>query len=279
MFGGAVFRLAVVPRQVDLDASAARTLSIMRAATLVAALSGITWLVATMANITGDVADLDRDTLHAFFLETAFGPHEIARLVLLAALVAFVRAPMSARLRLPAIASTSGLLLVGQAWLGHAAENGGTLRGTVMIVCYAAHVLAGAAWIGSLPWLLLAVVDGRGRPDAAGLRSLLLRYGRLAATAAGVVIVSGVANMAFHAGFSPRALLTQPYGQILAGKITIVAAVLMLAGANRFVLMPALARGATDGVRTLARSIGIEGLLALLVLGGAAVLGVLPPLR
>lgn len=286
MFGCAFFWLSPIPgpaARVDLRWSAARTTSILRVAAPVALASGFAWLLATIANMTGAFAEvLDRETLRAFFFETAFGPLEAERLVLLAMLVALALAPLNATPRLAGLAITSGLLLVSQAWLGHAAEDGGTLYGTVMIVCYAAHVLAGAVWLGGLPPLLLALVELRGLTDAAAaIQSLLSRYSLMAFVAVSAIVVSGIANTAFHAGLALPALALAPYGQILIVKIVIVAAVLTSAGYTRFVLMPAVERGATAAtrLRMLSWSIGVECALAVLVLGCAAVLGIMPPIR
>ena len=283
-FGCAFFWLSPVPgsmRAADLRWSSAKTVSIVGIAAPLAFASGIAWLLATIANVTGALADVaDRETLRAFFFETAFGPLEVERLILLAVLVALALAPMRARSRFAGIAATSALLLVSQAWLGHAAEDGGTLHGTVMIVCYAAHVLAGAAWIGGLPPLLLVLVELRGSgAAAAAIQPLLSRYSLLAFVAASVVVVSGIANTAFHAALAPLALIKAPYGQVLLAKVVVVALVLALAGYNRFVLMPALERGATAARTTtsLLGSIGVECALAVVVLSCAAVLGVMPP--
>ena len=81
---------------------------------------------------------------------------------------------------------------------------------------------------------------------------------------------------------APRRLLDEAYGQILLVKVGLVAIMLALAGYNRFVLMPGLERApdpsiARDG--RLYRSIGVECVLGLLVLGCAAVLGITPPIR
>ena len=207
----------------------------------------------------------------------------MGRLVLLAFLAGLAFAPLRVRFRMAAVAATSGLLLVSQAWLGHAAEDGGTLYGAAMIGSYATHVLASAAWVGGLPPLLLAISELRGgAKPAARIAHLLSRYSLMAFLAVTLILVSGVANTSFHAGLAPRRLFDEAYGQILLVKVGLVAIMLALGGYNRFILMPRLER--TPGASMardsrLYRSIGVECVLGLLVLGCAAVLGITPPIR
>lgn len=289
LFGGSFFWLYMGPERwaggpAGLPWSIRRTTQLIRIAAPIAALSGLVWLDATIANMTGAFAGVvDPTTLHAFFFETAFGPLAVARLILLAAVVAFAILPMRARLRFAAVAVASALLLVSQAWLGHAAEGGDTLYGTAMIVAYAAHVLAGAAWVGGLPPLLLAIVEQRRRgysdPRAGTLR-LLSRYSAMAVLAVSVIVLSGIANTAFRVGLAFGALAPTAYGKVLFVKLGIVTVMLALAAFNRFAMMPRLRLAPSASpiwLFALRASIALEGALGLAVLGAAAVLGITPP--
>lgn len=267
VFGDALFWRVVAPSS-SCPASAVRAASVVRAAAWIAAISGLAWLGTTIVSVTGDLAGIgDRDALHAFFFETSFGPVELGRLALLAALVA-----AASRSGLVA-AVLAAALLVSQAWLGHAAEGGATWRGDAMIAAYGAHMLAGAAWLGSLPALLFAIrellADGR-----AALADLLARYSTMAAPAVAVIVASGLANTTFHV-HGLDALAHSTYGRVLAAKLTLVAAMLAIAVANRFVAMPRLRQGRTT--RGLITAVAAELGVAAGVLAAAALLGVTPP--
>ena len=180
LFGGALF-WAYVPDDAGVTSSRSFTLRCLRTAAPVALVTGAGWLAATIANMTGGIDGLgDLDTLHAFFLETIFGPIEAARMALLAGIAVLVYVPMRDRFRLVATAAASGLLLVSQAWLGHAAEGGDTLLGATMIVAYAVHVLAAAAWLGGLPPLLARMATLRTRAPPAAILRLLSRFSGMA---------------------------------------------------------------------------------------------------
>jgi putative copper resistance protein D len=281
LFGAPTFWLAMAaPARAALPRSLAASLRLLRIAGPLAAVSGLLWLIASIANMTGAFADLaDADTLHAFFFETSFGPLAIERLVLLTCAVALALLPMRAGLRLAALATVAGLLLSSQAWLGHAAEGGGTPRGVVMVAAYDAHVLAAATWLGGLPPLLLVVIEARRHGDAAGaMWRVLSRYAAYALGAVGVILVSGLANTWFHAGTAIGPLLSSRYGAVLGLKVGLFVVMLAVAALNRFVAMPRLAAGsASAGSRMLTTSITLDVALALLVLGCAAVLGITPP--
>lgn len=281
LFGDAVFWLVIRWERDALPWTSRQTTRLMRFAAPVAAVSGVAWLFATIANMTGDLADIvDPETLHAFFFETSFGPLAAARLLLLVALVVIAGVPLATWPRCAASAALSGLLLASQAWLGHAAEGGGTIYGNVMILAYAAHVLAGAAWIGSLVPLGLAIVELRRHADArAGTRRLLSRYSAMAVGAVSLIVASGIANTAFRVGMAPGMLVPTAYGRILGAKLVLVLVMLVIAAFNRVVVMPRLARSPSDAVAPgiLEKSIALEGVLGLLVLSAAALLGVTAP--
>lgn len=283
LFGSAVFWLSIAPAPLapgtdGLPWALGRTIRLVRIAAPVALLSGIAWLAASIANMTGAFADVaDRETLHAFFFETAFGPMAVVRLVLLAVLVAVAVLPMQARPRLAAIGLASATLLISQAWLGHAAEGGGTLYGGAMIIAYAAHVLAGAAWLGGLAPLLLAIVACRGGEAGVTILDLLSRYSAMAVVAVSVIVVSGVANIWFRVGSAFGVLLSTAYGHVLFAKLAVVAVMLILAAFNRFVMMPRLSRAPRRPPIALARSVAFECCLGIVVLGVAAVLGITAP--
>ena len=290
VFGGALFwvttgRLATEP--CGLPWTLDRTLSLLRLAVVAAAVSGIAWLAGSIAYATGGLASLvDPAMLRVFFFETPFGPIAFARLLLMSALVLLALVPLASRARFVALVVVGGALLVNQAWIGHAAEGGDTAYGVAMMVSYAAHVLAGAAWVGGLVPLALAITEQRRRMQSTAATLRLLSRASVSATVAvGVIVASGVANTAFHAGPVLGCLAGSGYGEVLLTKLALVALMLAFAGFNRFVMMPRLARATPDQPAreqsvhwtALGRSIALESGVATLVLGAAAVLGITPP--
>jgi putative copper resistance protein D len=75
------------------------------------------------------------------------------------------------------------------------------------------------------------------------------------------------------------ALVTTPYGRLLAAKIALFLVMIGLALVNRFRLMPRLSasEAATAPLRTLARSVLAEQAIGLAILAVVAVLGTWPP--
>ena len=285
LFGGSFFWLYIGPRGTlaGLPWTSRATTRIFRVAAPVAALSGIAWLVASIANMTGDFAGVvDRDTLHAFFFETPFGSLAVVRLILLASVVALTVLAINTCPRFALLAAISALLLVSQAWLGHAAEGGDTLYGKAMIAAYDAHVIAAAAWLGGLPPLLLAIVEQReyADPGASTLR-LLSRYSAMAVAVVSVIVLSGIANTAFRAAGAFGTLMQSVYGKVLLVKLGMVSIMLALAGVNRIIIMPRLSQTSDSpaSAGTLEKSIALECICGILVIGAAAILGITPPPR
>lgn len=256
---------------------------LLRVAAVVAACSGVAWLAGILANMANGFASvLDPETLRVFFNQTQFGPVVELRLGLLAAGLALAALPWRDRVSLAAFLCVGALLLIDQAWLGHAAEGAG-LHGALMLTVYSIHVLAAAAWVGGLPPLLFALAEQRrSSPLEASDATLdiLSRYSAMAMVAVSLIVASGIANAGFRVGFSFDRLLDADYGAVLAAKAGAVGAMLALAFFNRFIAMPRLRAAEWGGVGPIARlraSVAVELALGVLVLGIAAVLGVTPP--
>ncbi len=288
LFGGAFWIIAgqdwsaAIP---DHPWTTRLTARFLRRAAAVAVASGLAWLLATVATMTdGFAGALDPEFLHVFFVDTPFGPVELIRLALFAALLAAAFLPGAPRRRFTITAVLSAALLVSQAWLGHAAEGGDTPLGWAMVASYGVHVLAASVWIGGLPILLLALVErhrGQARVGAKGTTlALLQRYSVMASVAASAVVVSGIVNTVFRIGTDANSLATTSYGHVLLTKLAFVAVVLVLAAVTRFVMIPRLRRTieAQGPVAAgSAYSIALECGFSLLVLAATAVLGITAP--
>lgn len=260
------------------------TIILLRVAAPVAAISGIAWLAGILANMTGGFGNvLDLETLHAFLFETQFGWVAISRVGLLAAIVAIALVPLRNHAWLSAFLVVSAMLLIMQAWLGHAAEGGASLAGAMMITAYGVHMLAAGAWVGGLAPLLLVLAEQRRlNPGKArqGTLDILSCYSLMAIVAVTLIIASGLANTAFRVGASVGKLFDTAYGEVLLTKLGVIAVMLALAYFNRFVAMPRLRAALSADIAQITRlrtSVALELALGILVLGLAAVLGITPP--
>jgi copper resistance protein D len=294
MFGSSLFwfymgRERCLPGRGGLLRALAATRILLKVAALAAAISGVVWLAGVLANMTGGFGALaEPETLHLFFFETQFGPVAILRLALFTAAVVIVALPWRNRGWFAALGSIGGLLLISQAWLGHAAEGGSGLYGALMIMVYSIHMLAAGAWVGGLPPLLFALVEQRHfDPNEArdGSLDILSRYSLMAMVAVTLIVVSGLANAGFRVAGSFDKLFYTGYGNVLFAKVGVVTVMLALAYFNRFVAMPRLRAAASKGmalkglmqIDRLRASVAIELALGILVLCVAAVLGITPP--
>jgi copper resistance protein D len=289
LFGAALFWFyAPSSAGARAPASLTATRGLLRIAAPVAALSGLAWLAGMLVNMTSDPATpdwsvlKDPETLRLFFFETNFGVVSIIRLALLATAAVTVALPLTGRSFLVAPVLIGAVLLVSQAWLGHAAEGGAGLKGAVMIAAYVVHILAGGAWVGGLASLLFVLVEQRrtaGNPALENLK-ILYRFSAMGMAAVTLIVVSGTINAGFRVAGSFGKLFDTAYGDVLCAKLALVALMLALAFFNRFVAMPR-SRPASGkcAARTsaLTRNVAAELALGVFVLGAAAVLGVTPP--
>lgn len=113
--------------------------------------------------------------------------------------------------RLPAVAALAAAAGVVWAADGHPALVGGPVGFAINAV----HLVVGAAWVGSLGWLLNATV--RYRRDHAELRAVAARYARLALP---MVVVLGAAGgvSALEVLLSWRSVYASGYGRLLVVK-------------------------------------------------------------
>lgn len=252
-----------------------RTDALLRIAAILAAASGLVWIVSIIANMAGGFAAVtSAETLNAFFFETQFGPIVIVRAILLAAAVLVIALPL--RIRPGAWLALSTGLLIDQAWLGHAANGSATLPGAATIAVYSTHVLTGAAWVGGLPVLLFVLAARFDKPHEK--TGILLRFSTLATIAVLLIFFSGAANAFFRVNGYMTKLIGTAYGDILLVKIGLVIIVLAFAAYNRLIALPQLGKSADRRVDAKLRAaIAIELMLGIAVIGVAALLGVTPP--
>ena len=277
LFGGSLFPFYALPGQTAAPEPAPAR-GVLRLAALIAFVSGIAWAGASLVNITGEADSLfDPEALSAFLFETGFGRAwqvRFAGLLVLLITAFSLRADLRQRtFGAVLITFVAALLLVSQAWIGHPAASTGDERNFI-IAGYALHVLGAGAWLGGLMplWSILRETD---RPRADAVEFALQRFSAVGMLAILSILAGGFIN-AWARWNSFDVVLASAWGKVLMVKAVGFAALLALAFANRFVLMPRLA-GTGARRANLARNVAAEQVIGLAVLAAAAVLGILPP--
>lgn len=172
-------------------------------------------------------------------------------------------------------------------WAGHGAmQSSGT--GWAHGISDFLHLLAAGAWIGALAALLYLLLETKSVKDHARMTRLADALRGFASTGTLLVVTllfTGVINVVSIVGWRHLgALLSSPYGLVLAAKLAVFGAMLLLAGTNRFWLVPALDRmrrsgDARSALKALRFSIAIESGCATIILVLVAILGLLAPPR
>lgn len=135
-----------------------------------------------------------------------------------------------------------------------------SVHGTLAQAAITLHILAFAAWIGSLYPLLRLTCQLEGRE----LAWFMSRFGDHARVILVVLVGSGL-GMLFALLGTVSELWTSAYGQALMLKFLLVTGLLAVAAHNRFRLVPQLAEAGSTS-QSLRKSIAVEMLLALLIL-------------
>jgi putative copper resistance protein D len=282
LFGGSLFPFYAWGGGTSAPPSVINAMRVvLRFAVCIAALSAFIWAGALLVNISGDVGSLiDSETLSAFLFQTGFGKVWALRLLLVVAtlIVAFAAKHMLFSRNFPTafVAFFAALLLVSQAWIGHAVAASGEAA-SIGVAGYGMHVLGAGAWLGGLMplWLLLKDRGGRDAPGEANLRHALHRFSAVGVVAIAAILAGGLINV-WGRWHSLDALLAGNWGRILAGKAFLFALLLGLAIQNRFFLMPQL--GANSWTRArLTYNVGVEQVGALAILAASALLGITAP--
>jgi copper resistance protein D len=268
----------------QLAKTLAATTIMLRVAAPIVAISGVAWMALVLINMTSDFHSVvNPEDLRLFFFETPFGTVSIIRLALFATAVVLAFLPRHGRVWYSALLHLGAVLLISQAWLGHASQGGAGFYGAIMITVYATHVLAAGAWVGGLPPLLSGLVEQRHfAPNEARICpvDILLRFSAMAMVAVTLIVATGITNAGFRVMGSFDKLFYTDYGNALFAKIAVVAVMLTLAYFNRFVFMPRLRSAALKGmlaITWLGRSVALELALGVLVVFVAAILGITPP--
>lgn len=251
-------------------------------------LSGASWFVLTATSMSGQPLSqiYSQDVLWTVLSQTDFGNDWFVRLVVACALGGTIvpllskNGPTSPSLK--TIAAVLAAALVGSlAFAGHAIGAEGA-EGIIHPVADVLHLIAAAAWAGSLvPLALLLATAGQDSTSLGMARTATLRFSTLGIVSVATLLVTGIVNTWYLAG-SIDALTETDYGRLLVIKIVLFFAMVGVAAINRLRLTPRLvadenAKATQRARRALCRNATIETALGAAVLAIVAALGTLPP--
>ena len=250
----------------------------------VTAASGAIWVLLEAAAMSGLPFSeaITGEVLSTVVNETQFGLVVEIRVVLVILLAACLAYDRLAPARWLALASALGLV-AAIAWTGHAGSTVGEM-GSLHLAADALHLIASAAWIGSLVpiALLLAATQRYHNESWARLaRDATKRFSTLGIASVATVFGSGIVNAWILVG-SVNGLIATQYGRLLMLKIALFAAMVAFATVNRLWWTPRLALpsgSATqrEALGRLTRNSVIEIALALMIFAIVGVLGTLHP--
>lgn len=255
--GGAGFAFFTLLFGSRLDRNDARRLRRRAAdAALLAIVAGLGTLTAQVAVLMGGESLTDPEGWSIVILSPAGASYGVGGVgMLLVATLALGR-------RWAPLAAAGGVIACASyALLGH---NTSLAPRPLLAGLLLVHLVVAAYWIGSLP--PLAWVSRRDGPLAA---RLVEDWARVAAAGVPVLVAAGLALAWWILGDLGQ-LIGSWYGWALMAKVALVAVLLGFAAWHRFRLTPSLADRVPGAGARLARSVAVEGVVALLVLWAAA---------
>jgi putative copper resistance protein D len=281
-FGASLFPFyAYGSRHQQQQALVSRLYSVSAISAAVAIVSGASWLLFAITTMAGTLdGAFDTATFFSVIHDTDFGRLWLWRLVIAALLLILCagwRLGRSQRVLSLAILLGSAMLLASIAGTGHTQTYEGSRR-ILHSVSDGVHLLAAGAWIGGLVALAL-LIKPAAHTDPIEAHRILARFSGIGTAAVGALVATGLINGWFLVG-SIANLTGTSYGKLLCVKLTAFLAMIVLAGLNRYWLVPALAARAIDRSTTLARlryHIYAEQALAFAVLLAVSFLGTMVP--
>ncbi|WP_418357911.1 MULTISPECIES: copper resistance D family protein [Shewanella] len=158
---------------------------------------------------------------------------------------------------------SSLLIAVTFTFIGHSTELGLIAQGLILI-----HVLIIGSWIGAFyPLWKLCSTD-----DNIVIENVMDTFGRLGIVIVILVLLSGM-GMVWMLFDSPTELFSSDFGIAVTIKLCLVAIILLIAAWHKLVLVPKLTIAPPSFAKQkLQKSIGLEALIAVLILATTAVL-------
>ena len=213
------------------------------------------------ANLTGDISGMTDPEMLGLLWSTPVGTVLLLRLVGLSALIAGL---FMGRVGI-CVSMLSGVIAIWSfTQVGHVSGRDTTLLDIALML----HLLAVALWIGVLTPLKRLASSSVSYASAADVGH---RFGVVATVTVPALIIAG-GYMSYQMVGSFSALISTGYGQALIIKVLLVGLLLGLAAANKLRFIPALRAGDPTAASHLSKSISIEWLIILAMLGTTAVL-------
>ena len=245
-------------------------------------------MIALVAAMTGtSLWAVDGSAFREIVTQSAIGSAWVVRMaavaIALLAALALGRIPHLARYCL--LASTV-LAIATLVWTGHAGATEGR-TGSLHRLSDIVHMLAAAVWIGGIAafsWLLFQPLAHQSDAQIRIAHRALEQFSRVGTLAVALIVLTGIINSLSLMGLPhPYALFASRYGQLLLIKLALFAAMLVLAGANRWRLTPALGAAIANGnpapaLRGLRQSLVLETSTVLTILAVVAWMGTLEPI-
>jgi putative copper resistance protein D len=213
------------------------------------------------ANLTGDISGMTDPEILGLLWSTPVGTVLLLRLVGLSALIAGL---FMGRVGIW-VSMLGGVIAIWSfTQVGHVSGRDTTLLDIALML----HLLAVALWIGVLTPLKRLASSSVSYASAADVGH---RFGVVATVTVPALIIAG-GYMSYQMVGSFSALISTGYGQALIIKVLLVGLLLGLAAANKLRFIPALRAGDPTAASHLSKSISIEWLIILAMLGTTAVL-------
>lgn len=213
------------------------------------------------ANLTGDVSGMTDPKMLGLLWTTPVGTALLLRLVGLCSLIAGL---FMGRLGMWVSVFGGVIAIWSFDHVGHVSGRDITRLDLALLL----HLLAVALWIGVLTPLKRLASSSNTYAAAADVGH---RFGVVATVTVPVLIIVG-GHMGYQLVGSIPALVGTGYGQALIVKVLLVGLLLGLAAANKLRFIPALRSGDPAAADHLSKSISVEWLAILAVLGTTAVL-------
>ncbi|MDG1450519.1 MAG: CopD family protein [Ascidiaceihabitans sp.] len=213
------------------------------------------------ANLTGDVSGLTDPEMLKILWTTPVGTALLLRLVGLGLLIAGL---LMGRVG-TWVSVLGGVIAI---WSFDQVGHVSGLETTLLDLALMLHLLAVALWIGVLTPLKRLASSSSTYASAADVGH---RFGVVASATVPVLIIVG-GYMGYQLVGSFTALVGTSYGQAMIIKVLLVGLLLGLAAANKLRFIPALRTGDSAVANHLSKSISVEWIVILAVLGMTAVL-------
>ncbi len=284
LFGCAGFRIVGLHGAGWLPVESGRSAALVAAGLAPIVSTGL--MLASIAAMMGQpLATLDWPMIEAMTLSTDMGWAFLVRTALLVAgFLALVVGRRSAGLSIAAVCFAAALMTLG--WSGHAAATEGGL-GTFHRVSNGAHLLAAALWLGAIGWFVRLSVLAHREPERVPVAPLLAAMHGFAPFGVALVAsvsITGLINAQLIFGLeNSAATLSTDYGMMLTVKIAIVGGMLAFGGHNARISRRSVLTGERAeldhgaALSILRRSLALEMVLGIIVIGLVAILGMLSP--